>query len=82
MIINTNSIVQHVIQIKNRKIKHGNVNVKIIASEKKIVIGILAHVFMRMESIQKPMMMIQKLYVLKLYMLWIFYEQKLQILLE
>ena len=72
----------HVIQIKNRTIKHVNVNVKIIVSEKKIVIGILAHVFMRMESIQKPMMMIQKLYVLKLYMLWIFYEQKLQILLE
>ena len=82
MIINANSIVQHVIQIKNRTIKHVNVNVKIIVSEKKIVIGILAHVFMRMVSIQKTMMMIQKLYVLKLYMLWIFYQQKLQILLE
>ena len=82
MIINANSIVQHVIQIKNRTIKHVNVNVKIIVREKKIVIGILAHVFMRMVSIQKPMMMIQKLYVLKLYMLWIFYQQKLQILLE
>ena len=35
MIVNVNSIVQHVIQIKNGIIKHVNVNVKIIVSAKK-----------------------------------------------
>ena len=44
LIVNANSIVQYVIQIKNGITKHGNVNVKIIASAKNIIIGILAHV--------------------------------------
>ena len=35
MIVNGNSIVEHVIQIKNGIIKHVNVNVKVIISEKK-----------------------------------------------
>ena len=35
---------QHVIQIKNGIIKHGNVNVKIIISVKKVIVEILAHV--------------------------------------
>ena len=35
VIVNANSIVQHVIQIKNGIIKHVNVNVKIIVSAKK-----------------------------------------------
>ena len=35
MIVNANSIVQHVIQIRNGLIKHVNVNVKIIVSAKK-----------------------------------------------
>ena len=41
---------QHVIQIKNRIIKCVNVNVKIILSAKKIIVGILAHVFVRIAS--------------------------------
>ena len=48
---NANSIVQHVIQIKNGIIKHVNVNVKIIVRAKKIIVGILAHVFVRIASI-------------------------------
>ena len=47
MIVNADSIVQHVIQIKNGIIKHVNVNVTIIISVKKIIAGILAHVFVR-----------------------------------
>ena len=47
MIVNANSIVQHVIQIKNGIIKHVNVNVKIIVSAKEIIVGILAHVLVR-----------------------------------
>ena len=35
MIVNANSIVQYVIQIKNGILKHVNLNVKIIASAKK-----------------------------------------------
>ena len=42
--VNANLIVQHVIQIKNGIIKHVNVNVKIIISAKRIIVGILAHV--------------------------------------
>ena len=45
MIVNANSIVQHVIQNKNRIIKHVNVNVKIIVSANKNIVEILAHVF-------------------------------------
>ena len=48
MIVNVNSIAQYVIQVKNGIIKHVNVNVKIIVSARKIIIGILAHVFVRM----------------------------------
>ena len=46
MIINENSIVQHVIQIKNV-----NVSVNIIISAKMTITVILAHVFVRIESI-------------------------------
>ena len=43
---NANSIVQYyVIQVKNEIIKHANVNVKVIVDTKKIIVGILAHVF-------------------------------------
>ena len=48
--VNANSIVKHVIQNKNGVIKHVNVNVRIISVEK-IIIGILAHVFVRIISI-------------------------------
>ena len=47
VILNANSVVQHVNQIKKRMIKHVNVNVKIIISVKKIIFRILAHVFVR-----------------------------------
>ena len=47
MIVNANPIVQHVLQNKNRIIKHVNVNVKVITSMKKIIVGILVHVFVR-----------------------------------
>ena len=49
--VNANSIVQYVLQIKNGITKHTNVNVKIIASAKKIITGILAHVSGRILSI-------------------------------
>ena len=51
MIVNGNSIVQHVIQIKNWIKKHVNISVKIIATGKMIIVSIVAHVFMRMISI-------------------------------
>ena len=41
----------NVIRIKNEIIKHVNVNIKIIVSAKKIIVGILAHVFVRIVSI-------------------------------
>ena len=50
MIVNANSIEQHVIQIKNGIIKHVNVNVKIIVHTKKIIVGIPAHIFVRIAS--------------------------------
>ena len=51
MIVSTNSIVQYVIQIKNEITKHVNVNIKMIVRAKKIIFGILAHVFVRIASI-------------------------------
>ena len=47
MIVNANSIVQYKVQIKNGILKHVNVNV----SAKKIIVGILAHAFVRIVSI-------------------------------
>ena len=44
MIANENSMVQHVIRIKNGIIKYNNVNAKVILSMKKVIVGILAHV--------------------------------------
>ena len=44
MTVNANSIVQHVIQIKNGINKHDNVSVKLIVSAKNIIVGILAYV--------------------------------------
>ena len=51
MIANTNLVVKHVIQIKNGITKHLNVTVKIIISAKKITVGILANVFVKMTNI-------------------------------
>ena len=42
---------QHVIQIKNRIIKHVNLTVKIIISAKTIIAGILVNVFVRVANI-------------------------------
>ena len=42
---------QHVSQNKNGVIKHVSMNVKVIVSVKKIVVGILAHVFAKMVSV-------------------------------
>ena len=51
VIVNANSIVQNVIQIKNGIKKHANKNVKIIISAKKVIVGLLAHVFVRIANI-------------------------------
>ena len=48
MTANATSIVQHVIQIKNGIMKHFNVSVKLIICAKLIIVGILAHVFVKM----------------------------------
>ena len=45
VIVNANLTAQYVIKIKNGVIKHVNGNVKIIVRAKKIIVGILAHVF-------------------------------------
>ena len=50
VIVNANSIVQHKIQIRNGIIKHANVNVKVIISAKRIIVGILALLFVRLVS--------------------------------
>ena len=47
MIVNANSIVQNVIEIKSGIMKHVNVHIKIIIRAKKIIAAILAHVFVR-----------------------------------
>ena len=51
VIANANSIVRHVIKIKNGIIKHVNVNAKIIISAKKIIVEIPEQVFVRIVSI-------------------------------
>ena len=50
MIVNANSIVQYVIQIKNGIIKHVNVYVRIIVSAKKFIVGIASRAFVRIVS--------------------------------
>ena len=51
VIVNANSITQHVIQTKNVIIKHLSVNVKTILSVKNIIVGILAQAFARIANI-------------------------------
>ena len=48
-------------QIKNGIMKHVNASVKSIVRVQKIIIGILAHVFVRMVGVSKLFLMIQKL---------------------
>ena len=50
VIVKGNLILQHVIQIKNGILKHNNVSVKIILRTEKNIIGILAHIFIRIVS--------------------------------
>ena len=76
MIVNAYSIVQHVIQIKNGVIKHVNVNSIIIVHAKKVIIAIAAHVFVRIASNKKVLLINKRLRVMKLYMLWILHQQK------
>ena len=66
MILNANSIVQHVTQIENRRIKHVNANVKTIAHTKKTIIGILAHVFVRIANVYKVLLVLQSSSMMKL----------------
>ena len=51
VIAEANSLVQHVIKIKNRITKHVNVSIKFFVSARKVIVGILAHVFVRMINI-------------------------------
>ena len=51
MTTNANSIVQLIIQTKNGIINNANVSVKIIGHAKKIIVAILAHVYVRLVSI-------------------------------
>ena len=64
MIANANSIVQLAFQIKNGIMKHVHVSVKVIVHARKIIVGILAHVFLKIVSIEKILLMIQKLCVM------------------
>ena len=59
-----NAIVQLAFQIKNGIMKHVHVSVKVIVHARKIIVGILAHVFLKMVSIEKILLMIQKLCVM------------------
>ena len=51
VIVNGNSIVQHIIQITNGILINVNLSLKSAISAKKIIAGILAHVFVRIVSI-------------------------------
>ena len=51
MIANSNPIVKLSIQSKNGIMKHVRESVKVIVHAKKIIVGILGHVFLRMASI-------------------------------
>ena len=57
--VNAGSILQHVIRNKNGIIKHISRNVKIIISTKKIIVGALVHVFVKMVRILKVLLMLQ-----------------------
>ena len=51
MTLNANLILQHATQIKNGIIINVNPSVKIIVCAKNIIVGILAHVFVRIACI-------------------------------
>ena len=56
VIVNANLIVQYVIQIKYGIMKHVNVNMQIVVSAKKIIVGILAHALLRIEGTLKKLL--------------------------
>ena len=58
-IVNTNSIVQQVIEIKNGIMINVNVSVKSTVHVKKVLVGILAQVFVRIVNVSKVLLMIQ-----------------------
>ena len=58
MIVNASSIVQHVIQSKNKILINVSVSVKSITRAKQIIVGILARVFVRI-GILKVLLLIQ-----------------------
>ena len=58
LMVSVNSIIKNVIQIKNRIMKDVNVSVKIIVHAKKIIVGILANIFVRIAIIQKVLLII------------------------
>ena len=49
--VNVNSTVQHVIQINIGIMNHVNANLKTIKRAKKILVGVLMHIFKRTVSI-------------------------------
>ena len=51
MVVNASSIVKPVIQIKSGILISVNVSVKSITCAKKIIVGIVAHVFVRIANI-------------------------------
>ena len=63
MIVDANSIVKHVTQIINGIKKYFNVSVKVIIDAQKIIVGILAHVFLKIVSTSKSLGIIQRLRV-------------------
>ena len=76
VILNANSIVQYVVQMKKEIIKNVNVNVKIIVDAKNVIFGILAQVFVRIVSTKKVLLILYWLSVMKLQLLCIMYQQK------
>ena len=76
VILNANSIVQYVVQMKKGIIKNVNVNVKIIVDAKNVIFGILAQVFVRIVSTKKVLLILYWLSVMKLQLLCIMYQQK------
>ena len=59
LILNASSIKQHIVQNKNGIIKHINVNLKVIVNATKIIVGILADIFVRIASISKVLLILQ-----------------------
>ena len=51
MVVNENLVKQHVIQIKNAIMIHVNASGKCTAHAKNIIVGIMAHVFVRIVSV-------------------------------